>query len=129
MGSRGAFEDVDSGNFAFKEGGQHYKSLGVLSDNPNVKVIVQDSNNVKAPEFSHTPGRIYAVVKDGALKHLAYYDENHNQAVSIDFLHAHNGVQPHRHVYLSHDKNSPGVPPTDAENKLIAQIKKEFKLK
>ena len=129
MGSRGAFADVNSSSFFFKEGGQHYKSIGVLSSNPNVKVIVQDSSNVKAPEFSHTPGRIYAVVKDGTLKHVAYYDENHNQAVSIDLAHAHKGVQPHRHVYMSHDKNDPGVPPTEAEKKLIKKIKKEFHLK
>ena len=129
MGSRGSFVDISSGNFTFVEGEQHYKSLGILSSNPNVKIIVQDSSNVKAPEYSHTKGRIYAVVKDGALKHLAYYDENHNQAVSIDFLHPHKGVQPHRHEYLSHNKDDPGVPPTPAEQKLIRQIKKEFHLK
>lgn len=129
MGSRGAFVDVNSGNFSFKEGGQHYKAIGILSDNPNVKVIVQDSSNVKAPEFSHTAGRIYAVVKDGELKHLAYYDENHKQAVSIDLAHAHHGVQPHRHVYMSHNGSDPGVPPTADESKLIAKIKKEFRLK
>ncbi|MGN0554154.1 MAG: hypothetical protein ACI4I1_12280 [Oscillospiraceae bacterium] len=163
MGSRGAFVDVNVWDFTFKEGGQHYKSLGILKDDPNVKVIIQDSketlintflpffkmsskaeirtffktakrtlrfnqripNNVKAPEYSHTPGRIYAVVKEGILKHLAYYDENHNQTVSIDLAHEHNGVKPHRHVYLQHNKNDPGVPPTDAELKLI---KKEFNL-
>ncbi len=129
MGSRGAFVSVDAGNFSFVEGGQHYMSLGTLSSNPNVKVIIQDSTNVKAPEFSHTPGRVYAVVKDGSLKHLAYYDEEHKQAVSIDFAHAHQGVQPHRHVYMSHGKNDPGVPPTDAEKALIKKIKKEFHLK
>ena len=129
MGSRGAFVDVSTGNFAFKEGGQHYKSLGTLSSNPNVKVIIQDSSNVKAPEYSHTAGRIYAIVKDGALKHLAYYDENHNQAVSIDFAHAHNGVQPHRHVYMSHNKDDPGISPTPAEKRLIRRIKKEFHLR
>uniref|UniRef100_I5AVI9 Uncharacterized protein n=1 Tax=Eubacterium cellulosolvens (strain ATCC 43171 / JCM 9499 / 6) TaxID=633697 RepID=I5AVI9_EUBC6 len=129
MGSRGAFEDVNMGNFAFKAGGQHYKSIGILSSNPNVKVIVQDSNNVKAPEYSHTAGRIYAVVKAGELKHLAYYDENHKQAVSIDLAHAHRGVQPHRHVYLSHNKNDPGIPPTSSEMELIRKIKKEFHLK
>ena len=90
---------------------------------------VQDSSNVKAPEFSHTPGRIYAVVKDGQLKHLAYYDAEHKQAVSIDFAHPHKGVQPHRHVYLSHDKNSPGVPPTANEWALINKIRKEFHLR
>lgn len=129
MGSRGAFESVDLGNFAFKEGGQHYKSIGALSSDSNVKVIIQDSKNVKAPEYSHTPGRIYAVVKDGQLKHLAYYDDSHKQAVSIDFAHEHQGVQPHRHVYLDHDKNSPGVPPTASEEALIKKIKKEFHLR
>ena len=129
MGSRGAFVNVSGGDFTFIEGGQHYKSLGTLKNNPNVKVIVQDSSNVKAPEYSHTAGRIYAVVKDGVLKHLAYYDENHNQAVSIDFAHAHKGVQPHRHVYLNHNKNDPGVPPTATEKRLIRKIKKEYHLR
>lgn len=129
MGSRGAFESVDLGNFTFKGGGQHYKSIGTLRGDSNVKVIIQDSNAVKAPEFSHTPGRVYAVVKDGKLKHVAYYDENHKQAVSIDLAHPHKGVQPHRHVYLSHNKNDPGIPPTDAETALIKKIKKEFQLK
>lgn len=129
MGSRGAFESVELGNFAFKEGGQHYKCIGTLSSNSNVKIIIQDTNNVKAPEFSHTPGRIYAVVKDGQLKHVAYYDEKHKQAVSIDLAHAHKGVQPHTHEYLSHNKNDPGVSPTAAENELIKKIKKEYHLK
>ncbi len=129
MGSRGAFVDVNSGNFSFIAGGQHYKSIGVLSNNPNVKIIVQDSSNVKAPEYSHTPERIYAVVKYGALKHVAYYDENHKQAISIDFAHAHKGVKPHRHIYMSHNKNDPGIPPTAEEKRLIKQIKKEFHLK
>ena len=129
MGSRGAFVDVTKGVFDFVEGGQHYKSLGTLSSNSNVKVIIQDSNAVKAPEYSHTAERIYAVVKNGELKHLAYYDEAHKQAVSIDFTHGHKGVQPHRHVYLSHNKNDPGIPPTTDESALIKKIKKEFHLK
>ena len=65
MGSRGAFINVNINNFSFTVGGQHYKTLGVLSNNSNVKVIVQDSNNVKAPEYSHTADRIYAIVKKG----------------------------------------------------------------
>ncbi len=128
MGSRGAFADVDMESFDFRENGQHYKSLGTLSSNPNVKIIVQDSNNVKAPEFSHTAGRIYAVVKGSQLKHLAYYDSEHKQAISIDLAHEHKGVKPHRHVYLSHSKSDPGVPPTDEEMRLINKIKREYKL-
>lgn len=94
-----------------------------------MKIIVQGSSNVKAPAYSHTAGRIYAVIKDGMLKHLAYYDENHKQAVCIDFAHEHKGVKPHRHVYMNHDKNSPGIPPTAAESALINRIRREFHLK
>lgn len=57
-------------------------------------------------EFSHTSERIYAIVKDGKLKHLAYYDKKHRQSVSIELAHPHNGIQPHRHVYLSHNKKT-----------------------
>ena len=39
MGSRGAFVDVASGNFNFKEDGQEYYSLGTLSSDPNVKIL------------------------------------------------------------------------------------------
>lgn len=129
MGSRGAFISVDKGNFDFVSGGRHYKPLGTLNSNSNVKIIVQDTNNVKAPEFSHTPGRVYAVVKDGVLKHLAYYDKNHKQEVSIDLAHEHNGVKPHRHIHLKHGKNLPGESPKPQELELIKKIKKEFHLK
>ena len=46
-------------------------------------------------------------------------DDAHKQAVSIDFAHEHKGVKPHCHVYLSHNKTDPGVPPTASEMKLI----------
>ena len=129
MGSRGAFLNVDMSNFTFREGGKHYMSLGTLSSNANVKIVVQESNAVKAPEYSHTAGRVYAIVKNGELKHLSYYDDAHKQAVCIDLAHDHKGVKPHRHVYLSHNKNDPGVPPTETEMELIKKIKKEYRLK
>lgn len=50
--------------------------------------------------------------------------------ISLSHLsHDHKGVKPHRHVYLSHNKNDPGVPPISAEKALIDQIKKEFHLR
>lgn len=129
MGSRGAFLSVEANDFSFIDGGQHYKSIGVLSNNQNVKVLVQNSRNVKAPEYSHTQERVYAIVKDGVLKHLAFYDSDHRQSACVDFCHAHKGIQPHRHEYLNHGKNALGVYPTDSELSLAKQIRKEFHLK
>ena len=128
MGSRGAFVDVNAGDFTFKDNGQKYFSIGSLSSDSNVKVLVQSEGSVKAPEFSHTAGRIYAITQDRALKHLTYYDE-HNQHISVDLLHPHKGVQPHIHVDLNHDPKSPGVSPTAEQIALINKIKKEFHLK
>lgn len=64
-----------------------------------------------------------------SIDYIAYYDDHHKQAVSIDLLHEHRGVRPHRHEYMSHNKNDPGISPTDAEEALIRRIKKEFGLK
>lgn len=128
MGSRGAFVDVDMNNFMFVENGQLYYSIGSLNSNSNVKVLIQKDGSVKAPEFSHTANRIYAIVQNGALKHLAYYD-SHNQHICIDFLHAHKGVMPHVHINLEHSKNAPGLSPTKEQLELAKKIKKEFHLK
>lgn len=128
MGSRGAFVDVNRGDFTFVSGGQNYYSLGSLSSDPNVKVIIQKSGSVKAPEFSHTPGRVYATVQDGKLKHLSYYDDEHHQHISVDLLHPHKGVMPHIHIDLNHDPKLAGTPPTQAQLDLIKKIKKEFGL-
>ena len=125
MGARGAFVDVNMDDFTFVAGGQQYQTIGMSGE---VKVLIQTKGSVKAPEFSHTANRVYAVIQDGKLKHVAYYDDKHKQAVSIDLLHEHKGVRPHRHEYMSHNKNNPGVPPTAAEMALIRRIKKEYGL-
>ena len=93
----------------------------------NVKILVKESGSVKAPEFSHTADRIYAIIQNGALKHLTYYDENHKQAVSIDLLHSHHGVQPHKHLYLDHSDT--GIAISAEERNMINKIKEEFHLR
>ena len=129
MGSRGAFVSVSTGNFTFKSGGQNYFSLGTLSTDSNVKILVQDKGSVKAPEYSHTENRVYAITQDGKLKHVAFYDENHNQTKIIDLLHAHGSqkLQPHIHYHIDHSDD--GIPINDADRMLIEKIKKEYKLK
>lgn len=128
MGSRGAFVDVDKRNFTFVENGQKYYSLGTLANDDNIKILIQKSGSVKAPEYSHTENRVYAIVQDGKLKHLSFYDQEHKQHISVDLLHPHKGVMPHVHVDLNHDPSLPGNPPTAEQLELIKRIKKEFNL-
>ena len=128
MGSRGAFINVNTGNFNFTENGQHYETIGEIA---GVKILNQTFGAVKAPEFSHSKNRIYAIVQNGKLKHLTFYDENHNQVKSIDFEHSHgyNGVQPHVHYNLVHNTNENGISPSSDDIKLANKIKKGLGIK
>lgn len=123
MGGRSAFIDVDLGDFTFKDGGKQYNAVGVVD---GVKVLVQTSGSVKAPEFSHSPNRVYAIVQGNKLKHVALYDESHNQRICIDLWHPHKGISPHKHYDLNHKDK--GIPITVAEQALVDKIKKEFNL-
>ena len=62
MGSRSSFKNVHAGDFTFVDGGKTFRSIGGFD---NVKILVKERGSVKAPEFSHTAGRIYAIVQDG----------------------------------------------------------------
>lgn len=122
MGGRGSFADVKSGDFSFIQGGQTYHSLGVVD---NVKVLIREFGlSVKAPEYSHTSDRTYAVIQNGMLKHLAFYDADHKQIACIDFGHSHNGMRPHKHINLDHSDR--GIPPTDSEIELANKIRRRF---
>jgi hypothetical protein len=94
MGGRGSFVNISSGDFNFVMGGQQYVSLGMVGDVKIIEKIGNPDQPVSAPLYSHSPNRIYATVKNGELKYLSFYDENHKQIKSIDFDHAHNGVKP-----------------------------------
>lgn len=124
MGSRGAFEDVNRENFNFVEGGQTYQSVGEVD---GIKVLVKTSGSVKAPEYSHTANRVYAIVQNGALKHLTFYDENHKQSISIDLGHSHHGIQPHKHLNLDHSDT--GIPITQSDQALIDKIRRRYNLR
>ncbi|MBR1580160.1 MAG: hypothetical protein IJ668_06650 [Selenomonadaceae bacterium] len=124
MGSRASFKSAGGGDFTFVENGQTYRTIGGFD---NLRVLIKEKGSVKAPEFSHTENRIYAVVQKGVLKHLVYYDEKHRQAVSIDLTHSHHGVQPHKHIYLDHSDK--GIPISAEEQRLVDRVKKEFNLK
>ncbi len=124
MGSRGAFVNVNTKDFTFVDDGQTYHSIGEVD---GVKVLVRDKGSVKAPDYSHTKNRVYAVIQNDSLKHLSWYDDDHNQRVSIDFLHPHKGVQPHKHIYLDHTGS--GIPITEKELELANKIRRRFNVK
>lgn len=121
MGGRGSFLDVSSGNFAFRDGGQTFITKSTIGD---VKIIEKNTiDSVGAPLFSHSPSSTYAVIQNGELKYITFYDETHKQVRSIDLLHSHKGKQPHVHLNLDH--SGPGYDTTPEDNSLIEKIRKE----
>lgn len=126
MGGRGSFVDVNTNNFVFKDGGQTYFTIGMVGD---IKILERPGISVKAPEISHTKNRIYAIVQKGELKHLAFYDDNHNQFKCIDFGHKHgwNHVSPHVHFNLQHINNEAGTSPSQSDLLLVKKVNEWLK--
>ncbi len=122
MGGRGAFKNVSSKDFTFVENGQTYFKVAEID---GVEILVRKGNvSVKAPEYSHSANKIYATLQNGKLKHLSFYDENHKQFKSIDFMHEHgtNHVKPHVHFGMQHIKDEKGTPPSRADYEIIDKI-------
>jgi len=126
MGSRSDFVSVNTNNFTFREGSKRYESVGTVS---GIEVLVQTTGSVKAPEYSHSPNRIYAIIQKGTVKQMAYYDENHRQSACIDFNHEHQGLKPHKHLYLSHKKGEPAAALNSKDRENIAKLKRRYKVK
>ena len=118
MGGRGSFINVNSGDFAFVEGGQTYFTIGMIDD--NIKVLERPGKSVKAPEYSHTENRIYVIMQKGELKHIAFYNDKHELVKSIDFLHYHNGKKPHVHYDVYHDGQV--TSPSSEDQQIISQV-------
>ena len=122
MGGRGSFVNVNLNDFRFVEGGKTFTKVGEVD---NIKILVRDGNrSVKAPEYSHTEDRIYAIIQDGRLKHIAFYGPDHKQERVIDFGHEHgfNHVRPHVHENMMHIKNESGTPPSKSDIAIIDKV-------
>lgn len=124
MGGRSAFIDVDLGDFTFKDGGKQYNAVGVVS---GVKVLVQTKKgSIGLPLFSHSAMTTYAIVQGNILKQVAFYGEDHKQLITVDLMHKHHGISPHKHYKMMHDDD--GIPLTNGEKALVKAIKKELNL-
>ena len=122
MGGRGAFKNVASKDFAFVENGQTYIKVGEVD---GVELLVRKGNlSVKAPEYSHSANKVYATLQNGQLKHLSFYDENHQQYKTIDFMHEHgtDHVKPHVHYNMQHIKDEKGTAPSSTDFEIINKI-------
>ena len=129
MGSRGAFIDINIGNFVFKEGGQIYHTIGIED---GIKYIIQDDHHggKKVPDYSHSENTIYALIDNGEIKSIGIYD-NHNKIKSIDLTHDH--FEPtlnkllHHHYHTDLFHKEPAHELSDEDIKLVKKIKKGAK--
>jgi len=86
----------------------------VISITDNIKVIGPNNKdlNVKLPEESHTPNRIYVAINKpatdkkglndpyaGKLKSIAVYGDNGKKLFEIHVDHTHNGMSVHYHPW------------------------------
>lgn len=87
MGGRGAFINVNLGDFTFVEGGQIYHAVGFED---GIKYLIQENGHTgqKVPDYSHSSDRIYVLLSKGQVKSIGIY-ENHIKVKSIDLTHTH----------------------------------------
>jgi len=121
----------------------------VISITDNIKVVESNNKNanVKLPEESHTPNRIYVVINKpasdkkgkgdphaGKLKSIAVYGPDCKKLYEIHVDHTHNGMTIHFHpwengrpVKVGTGKNSPNkaFPLTPEMKKILEIVKKK----
>ena len=91
------------------------------------------NTSVRATDRSYTGSAAQNLKNNGdkphnelTMKGITYYDEKHNQAISIDLTIPHDNKLPHKHLYLDH---TTAYDVSDDEQELINKIRKEYKLK
>lgn len=128
-------------------GGRTYHTVISITD--NIKVVESNNKNanVKLPEESHTPNRIYVAInkpvtdkkgKDdphaGKLKSIGVYGPDCKKLYEIHVDHTHNGLSIHFHpwengspVKVGPGKNAPNkaFPLTPEMKKLLEIVKKK----
>lgn len=128
MGGRGSSSGMsDSG----KRYGSEYTSLVTYG---NIKFVVPNEGNTKAPLETMTKNRVYVTLdkSTGELKYVSYYDKENKKRKQIDLQHEHAGLKPHVHHGYEHNEN--GAPKgasrlTPKEKKLIQMIDTVWKEK
>lgn len=127
--------------------GRTYHTVISISD--NIKVIESNNKkaNVKLPEESHTPGRIYVAINKpatsnkggndphaGKLKSIGVYGQDCKKLYEIHVDHVHNGLTVHFHPWKNGHpiktglgKNAPNqaFPLAPEMNKLLEIVKKK----
>lgn len=129
MGGRGAFRNVNTGDFTFVNGGQIYHAVGF---DEGIKYLIQEEGHTgqKVPDYSHTGDRIYVLLSKGKVKSIGIY-ENHIKIKSIDLLHTHyeptlgKRLDWHYHTDLEHKEPAHELSKSDME--LVQRILKGAK--
>lgn len=130
MGGRGAFRNVNTGNFTFIDNGQKYHAVGF---DDGIRYLIQEEafSGQKVPDYSHTADRIYALLSKGKVKSIGVY-ENHIKIKSIDLSHKHyeptlkKKLDWHYHTDLEHKEPAHELSKKDIElvNKILKGAKK-----
>ena len=95
----------------------------------NVKFVKPTSGSTTAPEYTQTPGRIYATIDSkNRVKFVSFYDENGNRSKQIDVIGRKHKVKgkkiiPHKHKNL-HSEDA--FPLSKKERRQLALIKREW---
>ena len=101
MGGRGSSSGVSVDG---KKYGTEYTSLVTYG---NIKFVVPNEGNTRAPKETMTNNRVYVTLdkSTGTPKYISYYDKQNKKRKQIDLKHEHAGLIPHTHHGYEHNEN------------------------
>lgn len=128
MGGRGYHNDVRGYLNSNGRTSEYFKISSISNDKIDFIIDSVQPNAPLAPEFSNTPGKVYALLnKYGTgIKSITVYDENHEQKYSIHLDHYHNGGKV-PHVHSGFNSGRIDIPFTNEHQKIISDINRIFK--
>jgi hypothetical protein len=128
MGGRGSSSGISVNG---KEYGSEYSSLVTYG---NIKYVVPNEGNTRAPKETMTNNRVYVTldVATGEPKYISYYDKDNKKKKQIDLQHLHAGMQPHVHHGYEHNESDSAKGATrltTKENALVSLVNDVWKEK
>ena len=119
MGGRGTNLNVNAYlSRSEKSQMSEFTNLGLYG---NVRFLKTNAPNAQTPIFSHTPGRVYAIIDKGKVKDIGIYGKNHVNKTVIHLSNTKHGIHEHQGIkHVGHD------PLSKSHKNLVNHVNKLF---
>lgn len=121
MGGRGSSSGMSKYGKSY---GSQYHSLLTVG---NIRFVEKSSKQSETLMETMTKGRVYALIDQGKVKSIYYFDKHNKRSKQIDMTN-HHGKSPHVHHGYEHNEYSSGNEPVGLTLKERAMVDRVLKM-